>query len=239
MSKPQYNPNNPFIQTFTGRKFYFLHIRPEDICIEDIAHALSNICRYSGQCKVFYSVAEHSIKCCEKGSDWLCQMWGLLHDASEAYIGDIPGPFKTRLLMSTQLTHEKIDTYEELIAKAVAEKFNLPWPIPKEVHRTDKELLDEEMEILWGNKPITTMTPEYAERAFLSYFKSLELNRKDQKMTQTTKCIRCGKLAKMWGGHVLKRNGKAVLAGWCGRRCMGIWNAYHGPFSRKYGEEKA
>ena len=58
-------------------------------------------------------------------------------------------------------------------------------------------------------------------------------------MTETTKCIRCGKEAKIWIGHVLKRNGYTVLAGWCSHRCEKAWFAYHGPFCKKYGERKS
>lgn len=81
-----------WIQTFTGRKFYPLAPRIEDICIEDIAHALSNICRYGGHCNPRYSVAQH---CCLV-SDWLpyFKLEGLLHDASEAYLGDMVRPIK-------------------------------------------------------------------------------------------------------------------------------------------------
>ena len=52
-----------WIQTFTGKRMYPLDPKPEDICIEDIAHALSNICRFTGHTKKFYSVGEHSINC--------------------------------------------------------------------------------------------------------------------------------------------------------------------------------
>lgn len=49
-----------WIETYTGRKFYLLHPRPEDVDITDIAHALSNQCRYTGHTRMFYSIAEHS-----------------------------------------------------------------------------------------------------------------------------------------------------------------------------------
>jgi hypothetical protein len=58
-------------------------------------------------------------------------------------------------------------------------------------------------------------------------------------MTQTTKCIRCGKEAKFWTGHVRKRNGDVVLAGWCSERCKKSWIGLCGPFKKKYGEESA
>lgn len=81
-----------WIQTFTGRKFFPLSPQIEDICIEDIAHALSNICRYGGHCREFYSVAQH---CCMV-SDWIpsYKLEGLLHDSTEAYLGDLVRPVK-------------------------------------------------------------------------------------------------------------------------------------------------
>lgn len=87
-----------WIQTFTGKKFYPLSPQIEDICIEDIAHALSNVCRYAGHCRDFYSVAQH----CVMVSDWMPSMKleGLMHDASEAYLGDISRPLKHSDAMS-------------------------------------------------------------------------------------------------------------------------------------------
>jgi hypothetical protein len=90
---------NDWILTFTGKKFFPLSPRIEDICIEDIAHALSNICRFTGHCKEFYSVAQHSLLVTgEIGRSNLGnsqqQLAGLLHDASEAYLCDIARPVK-------------------------------------------------------------------------------------------------------------------------------------------------
>lgn len=56
-------------------------------------------------------------------------------------------------------------------------------------------------------------------------------------MTQTKKCIRCGKDARMWTGHVLKNDGKSVCAGWCSKSCINAWTGYCGPFLKKHGEE--
>lgn len=157
------------IRTFTDKKFYFMKFGPEDICIEDIAHSLSNTCRYVGHCKRFYSVAEHSIRCCEMGSKWLCQMWCLLHDAAEAYIGDLSGPFKCLISNNCSILQ-----YEENILKVIADKFNFPWPIPDEVHEIDKTLFNWEMDALWGDELITTLAPKDGEEIFLKYFKALE-----------------------------------------------------------------
>lgn len=87
----------PWIQTYTGRAFWPLEPRERDIHIEDIAHALSNQCRFSGHCDTFYSVAEHSVHVATlvgRISTEPAQFEALLHDASEAYIVDIPKPIK-------------------------------------------------------------------------------------------------------------------------------------------------
>lgn len=82
-----------WIQTYSGVAFYPLDPRPEEILIEDIAHALAMQCRFTGHVKRFYSVAEHSVHVSR-----LCPaefaLWGLLHDASEAYLCDVARPVK-------------------------------------------------------------------------------------------------------------------------------------------------
>jgi len=92
MSNEQDWYSGGWIQTFTGRKFFPLSPRIEDVCLDDIAHALSMICRYGGHSREFYSVAQH---CCLV-SDWIPEfkLEGLLHDASEAYLGDMVRPVK-------------------------------------------------------------------------------------------------------------------------------------------------
>src|ERR1700691_1787676 len=81
----------PYIETFTGKTFSFLAPQPEDICIEDIAHATSMLCRFTGHCKYFYSVAEHCVavsRLCSVRND----IAGLLHDSAEAYVNDMNSP---------------------------------------------------------------------------------------------------------------------------------------------------
>src|SRR5262245_27549306 len=96
-----------WMQTISGRKFWPLDPRPEEVCIEDIGHALSLVCRFGGHCHTFYSVAEHSVRVsllaedmAKSSAHWtdenirMIALSGLLHDAAEAYIGDMVRPLK-------------------------------------------------------------------------------------------------------------------------------------------------
>ena len=80
--------------TFTGWHFYPLDPRAEEVSIRDIAHALSNICRYGGHCREFYSVAQHSVLVSAQFRTRGTMLLALLHDAAEAYIGDMVRPLK-------------------------------------------------------------------------------------------------------------------------------------------------
>lgn len=84
-----------FIETASGLKYHFLNPQQDEIVIEDIALALANKCRFSGHVN-FYSVAEHSVLVALRLPPGL-QLAGLLHDAAEAYLGDIPSPIKAVL----------------------------------------------------------------------------------------------------------------------------------------------
>ena len=84
------------MNTFTGRIFDPLKMTKKDVCVEDIAHALSLICRGGGHIRYFFSVAQHSMNCADEAA---ARGWSkrivlacLLHDASEAYIADIIRP---------------------------------------------------------------------------------------------------------------------------------------------------
>lgn len=173
-----------WIETFTGKKFHLLDPQPEEVCIEDIAHALSNQCRYTGHVKKFFSVAEHSWHVCK-----LCEhpMTGLLHDASEAYLSDLSRPVK-------QLTPVGPPYYEveERMMKVIADKFDFHWPMPKDVKQADNAmLLAEKAQLMtalsWSDdvsseearKQVTPKvqlacwTPEAAEKVFLQKFYDL------------------------------------------------------------------
>lgn len=82
-----------WISTYTGRRVFPLNMKQEDLCIEDIVHALANKCRYTGHCNVFYSVAQHCVLMSEFDLPGP-PIWRLLHDAAEAYLPDVAHPIK-------------------------------------------------------------------------------------------------------------------------------------------------
>lgn len=132
-------PTGPSMLTFTGRPFWPESPRVEDVHIEDIAHALSMICRFGGHTRVFYSVAQHSVLVAQalgvEGFSALEQLAGLLHDASEAYLGDVVWPVKHTAAMRG---------YHDLEARCeavVADAFGLPHPLPSIVKHFDLVLL--------------------------------------------------------------------------------------------------
>lgn len=125
-----------WIQTFTGEIFYPLSETPGTIRIDDIAHSLSMQCRYTGHCIGFFSVAEHSVHVSDVLKDshgWEMALYGLLHDAGEAYLSDIPRPIKP-LLNGYQ---EAEDNLLGLILK----RFGLNDSLPDIVHVIDKSML--------------------------------------------------------------------------------------------------
>lgn len=107
------------ITTYTGVKFDAISPSAETICIEDIAHALSMMCRANGHCLFFYSVAQHSINCAieanARGYSKEIQLACLLHDGSEAYMADIVRPYKKHL--------EQYLQFEEILQTAIWSKF--------------------------------------------------------------------------------------------------------------------
>jgi hypothetical protein len=178
---------SPFIQTYTKRKFYVLDPKPEQVSIEDIAHALSMVCRFTGHVSRFYSVAEHSVRVSrrvmELTGDPRQSLWGLLHDASEAYIADVSRPLKHTDAMS------QYRAAEVQVQDAILERFGLSVIPPYAVHTADLELLATEARDLmsplvdgWMELPPALVhhkglgwTPEDAEAHFLYRFQVLTL----------------------------------------------------------------
>lgn len=141
----------PWIQTFTGRAFHYEDPQPEDIHIEDIAQALSNQCRFAGHCARFYSVAEHSLLVSQQLVDPELRMMGLLHDATEAYVIDMPKPLKSLL--------PAYEAFEMALWRVIARKFGLATELPSEVHEADRRMLITERPALF---PRMLPWPKYA-----------------------------------------------------------------------------
>ena len=175
---------NAWTLSSTGHVISLRHPVSDDIDIRDIAHHLSLTCRFGGACREFYSVARHSIFVCGAVSPEN-QLWGLLHDAAEAYIGDWIRPIKHDY--SPEL-HHIIQELENRILKVIARKYNLPWPMPREVKDADDRMLATEMRDLMPPPPLAVMPDEiipfdnrvsgdgdwhWTERDFLARFRGL------------------------------------------------------------------
>jgi hypothetical protein len=109
--------------------FYPLDPREEDVCIEDIAHATSLMCRFAGHVRVFYSVAEHCRRVAELVAkyerDRSIVLQALIHDAPEAYLVDIPRPLKYSPGM------ENYRLYERDVENVIFKKYRVPLELPE------------------------------------------------------------------------------------------------------------
>jgi len=173
-----FDEKDSWIQTYSGRRFNPLNPNPESIVIQDIAHSLSLQCRFSGHITEFYSVAQHSV-----GVSYLCNekdaLYGLLHDASEAYLVDIPSPLKKS---------GKFDSYldfESRMMKAVYDRFQLTGSEPDSVKKADKLMLNIEAKSLLSVRSdwqidsmiapfkVSGLSPLEAKKLFLRRFAEL------------------------------------------------------------------
>lgn len=183
------------IQTYSGLLVDPLHLSIQDIRLEDIAHALSNLCRFTGHVRTFYSVAEHSVWVSRLVPEWAAK-YALIHDASEAYLQDIPSPLKA---LPAFAKYRKI---EQRAMGVIREALKVPvvvdpdWPTgpwrgsrPDEdkhvTWRADNIMLNYEAKTLmnasWasdyageavekklGRRPVLGLSPDAAKDAFLA-----------------------------------------------------------------------
>lgn len=133
------------IQTYSGKLLDYLDPNPDDICIEDIAKALSQECRFGAQCGRFYSVAQHSYMVAAFSPIEL-KLEALLHDAEEAYIKDLPSPL---ILAISRGMVSQYKTIKKNVKLAIARKFNLDYykwitkTFESDQHWTPYELIKE------------------------------------------------------------------------------------------------
>lgn len=157
------------IRTSSGIYINVFNPNPDHIIIEDIAHALSFLPRFGGHLPHFYSVAQHSIWCMELANkiDPIHSLAALLHDASEAYLLDIPTPIKSRL--------PEYKIAEDNLMKIISNKFGFVYPLHTAVKFIDKEALKHE----WDTYMIKKETPVFLshdeiKKHFISHFHNLK-----------------------------------------------------------------
>jgi hypothetical protein len=138
----------PWIKTVTGKNLDFLAPAADQITAEDIAYGLANECRFGRQCRSFGSVAQHSVmvmNALPKGSSARLKLLALLHDAAEAYTGDIPTPLKQMLYVLTDGgAMVDFEIVEHCIANAIYTHFGLEQPTEEEqaaIKKADDVLL--------------------------------------------------------------------------------------------------
>lgn len=164
------------IRTKSGKMIDPFNPDVQLINIIDIAHSLSNLCRFTGHCKKFYSVAEHSVLVARHVSKENA-LFGLLHDATEAYTNDISKPFKDKLFSICP----ELAQADENLEKMILFSFCGSDKLPDEVKKADKMIFDIEWRnLMMNNEPqsslIRCLSPEEARKEFLKYFFSIENN---------------------------------------------------------------
>jgi 5'-deoxynucleotidase YfbR-like HD superfamily hydrolase len=173
-----------YIATASGRQFFLLEPRIEDIDITDIAHALAHQCRWTGHCKFHYSVAQHSYYCSFLGPENEA-FDRLMHDAAEAYIGDLNRPLKHYTEAGVAYRRQ-----EAIVQNAIAERFGFSVVEPPSVKEADNVMLYTEKRQIMGytfEEPqedihqyetdrgvlIEQWSPKHAETMFLKRFEEL------------------------------------------------------------------
>lgn len=171
----------PTILTASGHYFDLLRPWQSTICVLDIAHALAHIFRFTGHTRVFYSVAQHSVLV-SRIVPREHALAGLLHDAAEAFVGDVSSPLK-RLLPEYKVIERRVEA--EVLAR-----FNLPQTLPECVKRADLVALrTEQRDLMLGvttgegwtrtdgidplQRTIEPLLPAAAREQFLARFNEL------------------------------------------------------------------
>jgi|SRR6185503_15857369 len=158
------------IRTYSGIYMNVFEPTLDMICIEDIAHSLSMQCRFGGHLPYFYSVGRHSLNCMYLIDYEGLKLEALLHDASEAYLLDIPRPIKNNLSNYKEI--------ENRLMTLIFEKFGLVYPIHEQVKKVDEEMLQMEWDCLMLRKRDFDFIFDErdTERDFIKMFKYYYIN---------------------------------------------------------------
>lgn len=148
--------DNEWIQTYTGRAFWPLAPQAEHVTIEDIARGLATKFRYLGMTRMPITVAQHSVLV-SRHVPAADALWGLMHDAGEAYLADVPAPIKHRLFVSVAgpgaVRQIRYRDAENRILAAIARRFSLPLPMPSSIKEIDERARRTERFSLYGPPP--------------------------------------------------------------------------------------
>lgn len=167
----QENLNTPqSIRTVSGRYVNVFDADPDTIVIEDIAHALAHLPRFGGHLPDFFSVAQHSVMCMIEAPANL-KLEALMHDASEAYLLDLPRPIKR------EIPHYRI--IEDKLMLIIADKFGFRYPLDPVVKEIDQFQLEKEWHnlMLARTGKIVCLSPTMAKQSFLRHFRALTRNK--------------------------------------------------------------
>jgi len=163
---------NNSVKSISGRIIKLTKPSVFDIMIEDIAHSLSNIVRFTGHLHSRYTVAEHSINVAKTlknlGVDWKTELCGLLHDSTEYILGDVSSPLKSLLP-----EYKKI---ENNLWTTIALKYELPDPMPRIIKDVDKYWLKIEIE-KYQNNYTPAMSHKKAKEMFLNKYYEITFRR--------------------------------------------------------------
>lgn len=207
-------PLGDWIQTRNGTRYWPGDPVPEDVHLEDIASALAKICRYTGHCASYYSVAQHSVIVSKLVPPELA-LEGLLHDASEAYLCDVARPVKRMKFMEGYRQVEKVND------RAIRLRFGLQLDESPAVKEADARLLQTEAAQLMAplhaewvvsappfeGLTISPLSPEDARQLFLARYHELTAPKNGDDPPEI--CVLCG---------VLPRSGTWLMCVACGQK---------------------
>lgn len=169
----------PYVQHQSGNKLWLNDLDSNKYVISDVAHSLSNQCRYAGHSDIFYSVAQHSVLASQMVTSDVA-LETLMHDCGESVMPDIPRPVKHFV--------KGVREFDDMVSASMFKFFNLTWPLDKKVVEADNRMLATEARQFMKNSNIdewdigdiepynfiiTSWRPEFAKQMFLDRYSYL------------------------------------------------------------------